>query len=51
MDFATKTSKDVLKQIFLVHGEPDRMEDLAQDLRNQGYRVELPLRGQVFELD
>jgi len=40
-----------LKQIFLVHGEPDRMEDLAQDLRNQGYRVELPLRGQVFELD
>ncbi|MGA1330866.1 MAG: MBL fold metallo-hydrolase RNA specificity domain-containing protein [Bacteroidia bacterium] len=50
MNFATRTSSQVLKQIFLVHGEIDRMEALASDLVAQGYRVELPQRGQTYVL-
>jgi metallo-beta-lactamase family protein len=50
MNFATRTSSHVLKQIFLVHGETDRMEAFASELGSQGYRVELPQRGQTYVL-
>jgi metallo-beta-lactamase family protein len=40
----------VTPRIFLVHGEPDQQEPLSTALRQQGFRVETPVRGQTVEL-
>ena len=41
-----------VSRYFLVHGEEDSAEALAEDLRSAGTaRVEVPERGSVFELD
>jgi metallo-beta-lactamase family protein len=37
--------------LFLVHGEPDQQEPLREALRARGLRVEVPTRGQAFELE
>ncbi|MXV15491.1 MBL fold metallo-hydrolase [Hufsiella ginkgonis] len=39
-----------LRRIFLVHGETQSMQLLQEDLFDRGYRVEIPEKGQVFEL-
>jgi metallo-beta-lactamase family protein len=39
------------RRTFLVHGEPDQQEPLAEALREGGLRVEIPVRGQTVELD
>lgn len=39
-----------LRQVFLVHGEPEGMQALAQVLEVDGYQITVPERGQVFDL-
>jgi len=38
-------------RIFLVHGEPDQQGPLREALMNRGCRVDIPVRGESFELD
>jgi len=38
------------RRVFLVHGEPDNMFPLAEAIEKRGLRVEVPERGQVFEV-
>jgi len=46
-----KPHVSALRGIFLVHGEPDPMQALQGGLRDLGAkRVEMPARGQMFEL-
>lgn len=40
-----------VRRLFLVHGEPDQQQPLAEQLRERGIPVEIPVRGQVAELD
>jgi len=37
-------------RIFLVHGEPKSTQSLADALKDAGYRVDIPEKGEVFEL-
>jgi metallo-beta-lactamase family protein len=39
-----------IKKIFLVHGEVNSMDALKSELEGEGYAVEIPEKGQVFEL-
>ncbi len=39
-----------LKKIFLVHGENQSLESFALSLRNEGYSVEIPKKGETYEL-
>lgn len=39
-----------LKQVFLVHGELSRMHSLKSALEEQGYQVNLPEKGEIYEL-
>lgn len=39
-----------VKQIFLVHGEPDQQEPLKVELEARGRRVTIPRRGQIVDL-
>lgn len=39
-----------LKQVFLVHGEPDRMHTFKDALTQEGYRVTIPAKGELYEL-
>jgi len=42
--------KENLKKVFLVHGEPESLNSLCESLKSEGYKVEIPEPGQVFEL-
>ncbi|WP_207426184.1 MBL fold metallo-hydrolase [Pedobacter sp. SYSU D00535] len=42
--------KAQLKKVFLVHGELQSMEALRSDLVQEGYQVQIPEKGEVFEL-
>jgi metallo-beta-lactamase family protein len=39
-----------LKKVFLVHGEDKSLESLAEAIKNEGYNVVIPEKGQVFNL-
>lgn len=43
-------NKEQLKSVFLVHGEPQNMLMLQDDLVSKGYHVTIPEKGQTFEL-
>lgn len=43
-------NKEKLKKIFLVHGEPESMIALKNDLESKKFDVEIPKKGIVFEL-
>ncbi|MBE7174927.1 MAG: MBL fold metallo-hydrolase [Mucilaginibacter polytrichastri] len=40
-----------LKKVFLVHGEPESMTALADNLQAEGYQVEMPEAGIGYELE
>ncbi|PYF76857.1 MBL fold metallo-hydrolase [Pedobacter nutrimenti] len=40
----------LLKKVFLVHGEEKSLNSLAEALTEEGYQVEIPFKGQSFEL-
>lgn len=46
----TLQDKTHLKSVFLVHGEPESMRILGEDLSSRGYSVTIPEKGQTFEL-
>ena len=49
--FVSNQNKDILKQIFLVHGEEDSMNSFQASLNELGYsRVTIPEKGQRWEL-
>lgn len=50
MNFVRQTPPDRLRQVFLVHGEPERMEALAKALREEDYTVTLPSKGTTYIL-
>ena len=51
MDFYQHIDKNRLDQVFVVHGEPDSCNALAQDIRGSiSNNVEIPVRGQKFDL-
>ena len=50
MDTIKEQDKTVLKQVFLVHGETESMQALANDLHTEGYNVDIPEKGLIYEL-
>lgn len=46
-----QTTNGRLKQVFLVHGEPQSLGALSESLTEAGYQVVIPQQGQVFELN
>ena len=51
LNFVRRQNPKKLKHIFLVHGEPNQSEPLAQDIRALGYQnVHVPAEGQEFEV-
>jgi len=50
LDYA-KATKETLKKVFLVHGEPRGAEPLMEKLKEEGIQdVQYPERGEVFEI-
>ena len=47
---AIRDSSPRLKDVFLVHGEPDAQDAFATQLRGQGYRVHMPVLGEKLAL-
>ena len=51
LHYAQATSPDKLRQIFLIHGEPDQAEPLRDTLNSAGYReVDIPKAGEGFKV-
>jgi metallo-beta-lactamase family protein len=51
LDFVKMQDSQLLKNIFLIHGEAQSMSDFRDALRTNGYeQVVIPERGQCFEL-
>lgn len=50
VNVVTAQDKTHLRSVFLVHGEPESMRILEEDLANKGYSVTIPEKGQTFEL-
>lgn len=48
LDYAGSCGK--VRRIFLVHGEPEQQGPLRDALEKRGHRVEIPRRGESFEL-
>ena len=43
--------KDRLRQVFIVHGEPDQSKELAETIRSTGFKeVAVPVRGEKFTI-
>ncbi|MDF3076345.1 MAG: fold hydrolase [Sphingobacteriaceae bacterium] len=42
--------KEKLQRVFLVHGEDETLNAFASALQNEGYKVSIPNKGEVFEL-
>lgn len=51
LNFVKQQNNARLKRIFLVHGETLSMESLGQSLEEEGYRTEIALKGQTYNLD
>src|SRR5690606_29437207 len=51
VDFVRHQDKDLLKQVFLVHGETEAMHRLSESLNEENYRVEIAEKGRVYTLD
>jgi metallo-beta-lactamase family protein len=47
---AVRAKSPRLKDVFLVHGEPEAQEAFAQDLRERGYRAHIPTAGERISL-
>ncbi|WP_423146120.1 MBL fold metallo-hydrolase RNA specificity domain-containing protein [Rubrolithibacter danxiaensis] len=50
MNLVKQQDKQHLKKVFLVHGEVESMNSLGKNLAEEGYTVEMPEQGQVFDL-
>jgi metallo-beta-lactamase family protein len=50
LDFVKTQQPTQLKKVFLVHGEAESMENFKSVLENEGYQVDMPKKGQTFEL-
>jgi metallo-beta-lactamase family protein len=51
LDFFRCQNAARVRQVFVVHGEPESAESLRRGLLDEGYpNVVIPSRGQVFEL-
>lgn len=50
LDAFALASKDTVKNVYLVHGEPDQSNAMAERLREQGLHVNVPQRGDFFDL-
>jgi metallo-beta-lactamase family protein len=51
INFAKASSAEKLKNIFLVHGEPEEALPLRDALKSRGYQsVEFPAPGAVYEV-
>ncbi len=51
LKYVDTNSPERLKNIFLIHGEPDQMEPFKNALRSQGYpNVHIPNPGDVYEI-
>lgn len=50
LELVKKQDESTLCQVFLVHGEPAAMSALGAELKELGYAVSTPGKGQTFEL-
>jgi metallo-beta-lactamase family protein len=50
LDFVKHQNPTQLKQVFLVHGEENSMIHFRGLLEHEGYHVDIPSKGQSFEL-
>jgi metallo-beta-lactamase family protein len=50
MDTVKQQDKALIKKVFLVHGESESMQALADGLEFEGYGVVIPEKGLVYEL-
>ncbi|HXI00735.1 MAG TPA: MBL fold metallo-hydrolase [Sphingobacteriaceae bacterium] len=50
VNFVKQQESGKLKNVFLVHGEPESMVALSEALDAEGYTVIIPEKGRVFEL-
>jgi metallo-beta-lactamase family protein len=50
MDTVKQQDKALIKKVFLVHGETESMQALADSLEFEGYGVVIPEKGLVYEL-
>jgi len=50
MDTVKQQDKALIKKVFLVHGETESMQSLADGLEFEGYGVVIPEKGLVYEL-
>ena len=50
VDIVKNQDREILKQVFLVHGETKSMEALATALTDEGYNVKIPKKGEAIEL-
>jgi len=50
VSLVTSQDKALLKSVFLVHGEPESMGILGEDLMTKGYSVSIPEKGKAFIL-
>lgn len=50
LQFAEGFSKHPPKKVYLVHGDDDAKAELAESLRAEGFRVEIPVEGTIVEI-
>ncbi len=50
VSFVKHQPREQLKKVFLVHGDPGNMEAFDKRLSGEGYKVEIPERGQTYIL-
>lgn len=50
MDIVRQQSPAVLRQVFLVHGEPKSLQAFSRALQEENYSVIIPKKGESFEL-
>lgn len=50
MGYVRHQDPEKIRNIFLVHGEPESMERFAADLTQEGFAVKVPCREQYFQL-
>ena len=50
LEWAGRAGKD-MRRLFLVHGEPEQQNPLAENLGKEGFRVTIPAMGDEAELD
>lgn len=52
LNFLGNMDRNRLKQLFLVHGDPERQDALAETLKSNGYKgIVAPERGETFTLE